>query len=181
MPYNYCYRKGKVNSSSTIRTELVDRILNSGFEYIQSSCFSLCIRRLQTQLCNCSIPTEYEVPNLPSCRQSYFTPCLERVYNEIYLKNFETECVPLCPPNCDSIVLSKSISTATYPSNSEVGKLLARSDYLSRIHQNSSLAEVKETVLYLRIHFSNLQYTYISQIPKVTVTDLTASIGGTIG
>ena len=73
-PYNDCY-----NDFSLINTTLVKRTMKSGRTYTQKSCFSLCVRRTQTEKCNCSIPVEYELEGLPSCRLKNYTKCLIEV------------------------------------------------------------------------------------------------------
>lgn len=73
-PYNDCHY-----NFSSVDSHLVKRILNSGKEYFQDSCFSLCIRKKQSEICKCSIPVEYEIENLPSCRLKNFTNCIVQV------------------------------------------------------------------------------------------------------
>ena len=74
-PYNDCYKDIKSTDSL-----LVKRILESGYEYNQQTCFSLYLKKLQTEICQCSIPYEYEVENMPSCQSvSNYSSCMRKV------------------------------------------------------------------------------------------------------
>ena len=77
LPYNDCYHD--FSSADSFESPLVKRIINSGQNYNQQSCFSLYIRKRQTEICNCSVPVEYPVPDLLSCRKKEFTGCMRRV------------------------------------------------------------------------------------------------------
>jgi len=164
--------------------EFVQRIINSNYSYYdRQSCFSLYYRREQTSACNCSIPTEWEVAGLESCRQSKFDQCLRDVYNHIIYEtdDFNTKVVKECPQECDYTIYRKSVQVSDYGTPNEVENRLGKNEFLKLRHPNSTWQEVKETILYLRVFFDELKYTHQSQIPKWEVADFVSALGGTLG
>ena len=77
LPHSDCLHS--LSSADNFESPLVKRIINSGKKYIQQSCFSLYIRKRQSEICNCSVPVEYPVPGLLSCRKKKFIRCMNKV------------------------------------------------------------------------------------------------------
>lgn len=181
-PYNDCYRN--LRSPEFKDFELVQRIIKSNYSfYERQSCFSLYYRREQTRICNCSIPTEWEVEGLESCRSSKYTRCLRDVYNDIIYNtdDFNSKVLKECPEKCDYTIYSKSTRVSDYGTPIEVKKRLASSPYLRERHQNSSWQEVRDTILVLCVFYEELKYTHHTQIAKWGVADFVTAIGGTLG
>lgn len=164
--------------------QLVQRIVNSNYSYYdRQSCFSLYYRREQSRVCNCSVPVEWEVEGLPSCRTSHYTKCLRNVYNRIIYEtdDFDTKVLRECPQECDYTIYSKNVLVADYGTPVEVESKLKHHEYLRERHINSTWQEVKNTILLLRVFFEELRYTHQSHIPKWQVADFVSAIGGTLG
>jgi len=91
--------------------ELVQRIVNSNnSHYKRDHCFTLYYKRGQTKTCKCSIPTEWEIAGLESCRLSKFTQCLRNEYTRIIKEEFSSKVLKECPAECDSLDYRKSVT-----------------------------------------------------------------------
>jgi len=162
--------------------DLVQRIVNSNFSFYQRDhCFSLYFKRGQSRMCNCSIPTEWEVDGLESCRSSKYAQCLKEAYNKIIKEEFKAKVLRECPAECDSVSYSKVVTSGEYGTPAEIQSVLNRSGYLRERARERREDEVRNAVLYLRVFFEELRYTRVTEIPKISVADFVASIGGTIG
>ncbi len=161
--------------------ELVQRIVNSNnSHYKRDHCFTLYYKRGQTKTCKCSIPTEWEIAGLESCRLSKFTQCLRNEYTRIIKEEFSSKVLKECPAECDSLDYRKSVTIGDFGTPTEINSLLNGSAYLRERTANKTWDEIRNSLLFLRVFFNELKYTKVTQIPKINVADLVAAIGGTM-
>jgi hypothetical protein len=102
------------------------------------------------------------------------------LYNEYYKNEIFKNNSEFCPEECDSIKYSSSISHASYPSYNEYLNLLNNSNLISKFpdKNKTSFEDLKRSVLSLKIYYSNLEYTEISQQAKFETWDLVSNLGG---
>ena len=97
------------------------------------------------------------------------------------MKEFEEYCLPLCPSNCRTKIIDKTLYTGLYPTTSEYNTRVNRNAYLRSLRNTTSDDNIKKSLAYIRVYYDDLQYTYMNQLPKLIFVDLISSIGGTLG
>ena len=132
---------------------LVDKIINSNTSYLQVTCFNLCQEAHMSRICNCTFYGFLRYNGMYDLGKD----CNKGVKNDCLKSedkfNKVKKCIDKCPLECDSLDFSYSVQTYNLI------------DYLSTI----------------KIFYNSLKYTEISQIAKVTPTDVVANFGGTLG
>jgi len=155
-------------------------IINSNRTYRQIDCFLLCKQISIINTCGCYY-TGYDLPleNLTMLR-----PCLTMEdYNctqKEFFRNDLTSCqTNLCPLECNTMKYDYAVSSLIFPSvaayyyNCEDNPGNAYVCSLS--YEEYRIRKIKFTVYY-----SSLTYTHIAETPTMTITDLLASIGGSL-
>jgi hypothetical protein len=134
--------------------------------------------------CNC-FALSYQYLNLTDIK---YKPCLN--LNQSYCiyqqeKSFNTsECqVKSCPLECDSVKYELSLSSQTNPSLKEFYSLSAYDkDHYEKLLGRSPLTYdlFKSMWISLNVYYPTLEYTMISETPKITLIDLFTQIGGSL-
>lgn len=93
---------------------------------------------------------------------------MENATSKFYNSKSATECTLQCPTECNTINFVQSIALARYPS-----KWLISQSGESRIDPADRLI--------VNIYFSQMSYTLIEETPAMTVDQLLALIGGSLG
>jgi hypothetical protein len=75
-------------------------------------------------------------------------------------------CTPLCPLECDSIKYETSISFTKFSKN----------EFKTLFEINGST----DGLIWVDIYYENLEYTSITQLPKMNVLDLISNIGSNL-
>ena len=91
-----------------------------------------------------------------------------------YLK---TNCSLACPKGCNFVKYDLTLSSFEYPSEQFFNAL--KSD--SHQYMHTSFDEYKQTHLTLSIFLPSLEYTEISEMPKITIIDMISGTGGALG
>jgi acid-sensing ion channel 5 len=143
--------------------------------YRQSDCFELCYQEKAMSKCGCydlrfaNINTNVTIP-----------PCLNWTQldciTSTYYKYDYSECASLyCPLECEKMTLDTRLSNMQAPSYRY---------YLSLgpdITDEYSYAEYRSFSLSIKVFYPTLSYTTMYEMPKVSLTDLLAQIGGSLG
>jgi len=87
-------------------------------------------------------------------------------YSNFIKDEVKKVCTPFCPLECDSIKYDTSISFTKFSKN----------EFKSLFELNGSV----DTLIWIDIYYENLEYTSISQLPKMNVLDLISNIGSNL-
>ena len=105
--------------------------------------------------------------------------CSSSTYNEVSSK-IGYYCGKICPLECYSIEYLTSTSTADFPSDQYVNRLLNYS-FVKIKYPNASVSDLKSDLLSFSVYYPELKYTVMSQTPQHTIADFISNIGGTMG
>lgn len=162
-PYNDCIKQNNLDYIS----DLYQYFIRNNKTYLQKDCFEFCVEQEMIESCNCSV----KLGNIVKCFDDFNkSKCITDIYYK-YIQNktkISSNCLTKCPIECDSInfIIQKSY----------VGSL--PKEYFN--FYNISAVLMNDLVL-MDIYYPYLDYTLISQIPKMEPFDLASNIGGTLG
>ena len=172
-PYSEC-----LTSSNSI---LYKRILDLNVSYTRADCISLC-RQLQIErVCKCS---HFFHPNIFSkmCTTSQEIDCMHVNHKAFDERSLPDECKELCPFECKKMIFSTIHSQLNEFSNEKAQQYLEHKLLKSKYEEfNSSLDDVKQSIVNLNIFYDRLSFTEISEKPSFTFVDLVSNVGGTFG
>ena len=182
-PYSDCIDLKSYSS------DLYDFIVGANLTYRQQDCFKLCIQRDIIVSCGCY---SLEYPKLTIIQTSNATnstrACLtlsEYDCLDDKKKNFNVqECRERsCPLECDSVTFDLSLSSLINPHLKEFNSFSPQeiAAYQKVIGANLTYEGFRTTWINVKVYFSTLQYTEISESPKVSIIDLFTQIGGSLG
>ena len=108
--------------------------------------------------------------------------CLSSQYYNFNLADCQTN---YCPLECDSIKYDLTLSSLLFPSESYYNNVLdenkTRLLVQSTLNQSLSYELFKLSFISFRIYYPNLQYTLLTESPKLSIGDLFSQIGGSLG
>jgi hypothetical protein len=172
-PYSDC-----TQDFNDFNTDIYRFILNrSSFAvYRRVDCLDLCRQKIIIQNCGCYFAKYDKL-------YSSLVPCLnvsQRECLSLYDSNFTIEnwnkCLRECPLECDSVKYRVKVSSLIYPSQQE---------YLSNPFMtnkmNATYKEFKQISYAINVFYSSMQYTKITQTPRMLLFDLFSLIGGALG
>ena len=94
------------------------------------------------------------------------------------MPEIKKRCDTDCPLECDWLAYEVQLSSSEYPTR-EVFKLYKQTDGKNKT--NLTYVDYKDNFVYLNIFYPYMRYTEIVEMPKVTLADLFANIGGSMG
>ena len=105
---------------------------------------------------------------------------------DFYIKNFNVNCMPHCPLECDHLEYQITTTFSQYPTRRFVeNDLLVNSPFIKShlfpANEAYDYALVKESVLSLNVYFDDLSYTEYNQYAKTKLSDLISNVGGITG
>jgi acid-sensing ion channel 5 len=168
-PYSECVSADKVDT-------LISREMKTlGMKYTRRNCLDLCRVKNSIDQIGCADWRYPQILNATPCQS--FSKAVNIKYNfDNYLK--------YCPFECKTISFDLTISNDDYPTyfhfsflNSILGEKYKK---LFRT-PNVTYEMFKKSFTYVFIEMEDLKVTNIKESPTITLTDLLASIGGTIG
>ena len=156
-PYTQC------QDLTSYSSELYDYIKKSNQIYRQRDCFDLCTQKLIISTCGC-IVSDYENSDLNS---NQIRPCLDLndsncADNAYFQVDFVKCASDYCPLECDSIQYDLTASSLILPFQAN--------------YEEKRLQYINFFVFY-----SQLDYTLIQENPAMSLANLIANIGGTMG
>jgi len=146
--------------------------------YRQSDCFDLCYQENAMSMCGC-----YDLRFATFTKNVTIPPCLnlnqwECVKNTYYLYDY-SECASLyCPLECEKMTFDTRLSNMQAPSYLFYLKLGLTDPAITRKY---SYEEFSSFSLSIAVFYPTLSYTTMYEMPKVSLTDLLAQIGGSLG
>ncbi len=139
----------------------------------------MCLQRLIIKKCHCYYPRHERLGQVQPCLNSTNLKCINEQY-ENYAKQPEIKeiCNMDCPLECDWISYEIQLSSSEKPTR-EIFNLYKQTDGKHRT--NLTYAEYKDNFVYLNVFYPYLKSNEIVEKPKVTMADLLANIGGSMG
>lgn len=186
-PYSTCIRN--ISSPDSHSSLIYKGIFNKLKQkiYRQKVCFKLCYQQFLTQSCGCydaTIPffSIYDNVTYESCYGIESVTCMKKFEASVQTLG-DTKCDDSCPFECSSISYTNSYSIARYPTNSFSNWLAAQSDIKARYPSNITLNKqiFQDSILKLNVFYDDLYYDMIVEEPIMTISSLTANIGGQLG
>jgi len=177
IPYENCFND--IETYYKFNTSFVNELLKSSSVYQQSECLELCRYKMIQFKCKCETFTN----NTFECINSQADMnCVHKTNENFYISNF-TECLPLCPLECDTQEFKISTSFLNYPHLSKVNGLLNNPIIKSKYENisNVTVNQLRESVASVAIYYDDLSYTVISKKPAMILLDLISAIGGIMG
>ena len=153
-PYSECLKDLRLFTGNMT---IINHNLDRNQSYTQKACFTLCfeVNYIETNPCNCN---KTELGNVwLNCfvqkEKKNRTGCTYKFKNEFYKKNLIEACKQYCPLECESVSYSFTVN-----------------NYIN--YDNRTTAA---------FYYQTLQYTLITQQPKMQLFDLVSGMGGTLG
>ena len=183
-PYSNC--KLNLNTLNAIDSEFYRKIFLSNKTYTRKYCRELCFAAELVRKCNCT--NIFEI-NINYCGDENSCAMNTRDSDK------NSNCVQLCPSECDTIFYSLSLSHSDYP-NPKYAELLktlpiikskfsTNSPDNERLNFNKSIntdySELKKSIVSIKVFYDELKYTKVSQIEKMSLEDLVSNLGGIFG
>lgn len=153
-PYNEC-----LNDFSLFKGNMtiINHILAKNQSYTQKVCLTLCfqVNYIAKNPCDCNETTLGNVwfDCFSKKEKKNRTGCTYKFKNDFYKKNLIQECKQYCPHECESVTYSFTVN-------------------------NYNNYDRRTTAAF---YYQTLQYTLITQQPKLHLFDLISGIGGTLG
>jgi hypothetical protein len=161
LPFNDCIKN--VTSFDSHGSIFYRYILESTkYQYTQKDCFDYCMGTELNKYFNITNKTDHWL----NIYQTFTFDKFWHFYSNFVGGENKKVCIPLCPLECDSIKYDTSISFTKF-SNNEFKRLF-------EIDANIN------NVLSIDIYYENLEYTSISQLPKMDIIDLISNIGSNL-
>jgi hypothetical protein len=166
-PYNNCYKN--VSDQSEYNKTIINYLSKANRDYSQKDCIHLCKNLKYNELNNCSCYLDLLDEEVIK------KPCYNSVKNcvDSFLADFDVEhCYAFyCPLECNSI---------TYEITHNIQPLLAQGKIIKGNYPGFQTWEnMTKTYYQINVFYENLQYTLISQQPKIELFGLISNIGGT--
>jgi hypothetical protein len=179
LPYENCFID--IDSYSKFNTSYVDEILKSSSVYQQSECLELCKHKMLQFKCNCETFLNSSYKCFNNNTQADMN-CVYKINDYFYISNY-TECLPLCPLECDTQEFKISTSFLNFPHLSKVNGLLNNPIIKSKYENisNVTVNKLRESLVSVAIYYEDLSYTVVSKEPKMNLLDLISAIGGIMG
>lgn len=99
--------------------------------------------------------------------------------------NLKTKCGSQCPLECNSETFRLTISSSSYPTRAYADQLVNYSgDALANFYPDRSQVtyeQLKENILAINVYFTDMKYTSIEELEKMSFVDLVSAVGGTLG
>ena len=157
-PYSDCI------DLTSYSSELYDYIIKQGQAYRQQDCFDLCYQRLALQNCECYVPGIQNLSTtLRPCLNSTDIECCKAALISFNLDDCQTK---YCPLECDTIKYDLTLSSLDSTNQ----------NYFVNVSNLSELSFVS-----FHVYYPSLQYTLLTESPKMTIADLFSQIGGSLG
>ena len=120
--------------------------------------------------------------NSSFCASDEETKCMNAVFDNNFMDNLESVCVPRCPLECNLTEYKTALTSYTL-----LGDFLAKiirenpdlsADFVTKkINADTAL----ESVASVNIFYESLSYTISTESPQLDIIGLLASIGGNLG
>jgi glutaredoxin 2 len=161
---------------------LYERILNLNASYTRADCISLC-RQLQIEKeCKCYDLYHPRINSNTFCNSTREKDCSRSQTKIFDGSDLSSECNQMCPFECKKVIFSTIHSQINEFSNEKAQEYFEHKLLKSKYEQfNSSLADVKQSIINLNVFYDRLSFTQITEKPSFPFVDLISNVGGTFG
>ena len=173
--HKYPYPYSNCKDLSSFSSDFYDIITQSNKSYRQSDCFNLLLQRNIIKNCSCYDLQYYRLYNATPCLNNTQLDCAEMNYMSFWnndLDSYSSE----CPLECDFVEYDFTFSTSDFDAYG-----LYMYKYNTKPPFVYQLNIFKKQLVSINVYFSDLRYTEITETPSMTIIDLFANIGGTVG
>jgi hypothetical protein len=176
-PYSDCI------DLSSYSSELYDYIIKQNQVYRQQDCFDLCYQKLYLENCKCYDPSTSNLStSLRPCLNKTDLDCLDDQYFNFNLIECQAK---YCPLECETIKYDLTLSSLVFPSQTFYDSVLDTNEirliYQSIVKENLTFDSFRSHAVFFNIYYPSLQYTLITESPKISLADLFSQIGGSLG
>jgi hypothetical protein len=176
------YSKCEDLTSSSFNRLLYNAIVSSNVTYRQKDCFDLCLQKMVIEECGCYDLKYSGLFNSLPCLNATQTSCSDRTYDRfIDYHEIDNVCQEFCPLECESVVYAHSMSLASFPTEKYAELLVNNPAILKQYPNRTTKQVIMENTLAVNVYYEDLKYTLISETPKMSIFDLVANTGGTLG
>lgn len=176
-PYSECTEN--LNSIDSFDSDLYRAIIQSGKSYKREMCYDLCLQEKIIENCKCQDLITFSFPNISFCRNLPDIFCDYKEFASFYADNIDEKCGMKCPLECDAIKYPVTLTYLDYPTEAYYNKLIKESRFKNL--RPITFEKLKNRLIFLNIYYSEFQYKKIQEVEKMTIIDLVAGIGGTLG
>ena len=161
LPFNNCIKN--VTSLDSYDSDLYRYILESTkYQYTQRDCFDYCMGKELNKYFNITNKIDHWLNIYKAYKLDEFWD----FYSRFVRGENKKICTPLCPLECDTIKYETSISFTKFSEN----------EFLALYEINGSV----DNLVSIEIYYEHLEYTRISQLPKMDLSDLISNIGSNL-
>lgn len=182
---SYPYPYSTCQDLTMYSSDLYDLILYTLNKiYNQPFCFELCIQQNIIRACNCYAQQYSKLNdiNIKPCLTLQEASCVYKQEKSFVSHECQTRS---CPLECEQVFYDLSISTLTNPSLKEYSSLseTEREHYekLTNMSVPFTYDLFKSLWAGVYVYYPSLDYTLIVESPKLTLIELLAEIGGSLG
>ena len=177
-PYSDC-----VDLKSSFDSDLYRHIVKSKKVYRQTDCFDLCLQNNIIESCKCYYLEYPKINTSQPCLNTSQLLCASYHYTNFIEANVKKNCSKYCPLECHSVANDLFLSTSDFPTENLYDILKKDQSFTHKYFNRSDLSfgMLKDKGYAVNIFYPNLKYTVITELEKITIIDLLAGIGGTLG
>jgi hypothetical protein len=161
----------------------VRHIFASNQTYRQKNCLDLCHQRLIIEKCGCFYPKYGKLGDVIPCQNSTSFDCINECLKELLFTHYDNhlnyevnkQCNMDCPLECDWISYEIQLSSSDAPTR-ELFHF-----YKQFKQTNETFYDYRDDYVSLNVFYPFLESTEVVEMPKMTLNDLFAEIGGSMG
>ena len=177
-PYSDC-----IDIKTSYNSILYNHIINSNKDYRQTDCFDLCLQKNIIESCKCYYLEYPKINNSAPCLNTSQLLCASHQYTIFIEANVKKDCSKFCPLECNSVSNDLFLSSSDFPTENLYQILKKDKNFKEKYFNKSEItySMLKEKGFAVNIFYPHLKYTVITELEKITIIDLLAGIGGTLG
>jgi hypothetical protein len=178
-PYGTC--KQTITGNESI---LVSQILSHELLYRKANCKVICNQLYNIKQCGCRPQLEKDWFKTKACTTEAELRCATQISRYFETHAYGPDCDDLCPLECEITTYKHTQFTHGYPSQAWASYLSGHQGVKSAFAANNlsySYGVLKASAVCVNVYFNELQYTLMTDSPRMTFLDLVSNIGGLMG
>jgi hypothetical protein len=177
-PHSSC-RLEQTNAEYYNKSIIYREMVKKNLSYNEEDCLLYCFQYHIIRSCNCSLHTIDTLFDIEPCETDSQLMCREKHKIEYNSKNLIKSYKHLCPDQCNSIEYSNSIGMSTYPTVA-YQKLLQKLALFNNKNNSQDIKIDENGFIALSVFYKRLEFTSITEIPKMNIYTLISNLGGTL-
>ena len=153
-----------------------EKMILESITYTERMCFLVNKQKINYDKCKCYDVEKdcKECGNSTFCYKKNETDCLTE-----YASFGNNECNKICKSECNLQFYQFRLNTIRYPTNTYKLRYTEKSDILNNMFSNNEI--IQDKILRMSVYIEDYYYEFVSETPLVTIPNLIAYIGGTLG